>query len=170
MNAVVKPTAEMRAMLAADLPAVLAIEQAVYEFPWTRGNFIDSLHAGYLAQVLHDGQGRLIGYCVSMTGVDEMHLLNISVAPSMQGRGFGSSMLRVLLATCRDLGARMLWLEVRTGNLRARSLYRRLGFDEIGTRRAYYPAAGGAREDAVVMSAAAVAAADPEAESSDGMD
>ncbi|WP_418318392.1 ribosomal protein S18-alanine N-acetyltransferase [Piscinibacter sakaiensis] len=154
MNAVVKPHANLRAMLASDLPAVLAIEQAAYEFPWTRGNFLDSLHAGYLARLMFDERGRVIGYFIAMSGVDEMHLLNLSVAPALQGRGHGRAMLDALLQLCREHGAGMLWLEVRTSNLRARSLYRRLGFSEIGIRRGYYPAAGGAREDAIVMSLA----------------
>ena len=70
-------------MLAADLDAVMAIEVGVYAFPWTRGNFIDSLAAGYTAQVLRRASDHtLIGYCVAMAGADEMHLLNITVAPA----------------------------------------------------------------------------------------
>jgi ribosomal-protein-alanine N-acetyltransferase len=119
---------------------------------------------------MHDEQGQLIGYFIAMAGVDEMHLLNISVAPTMQGHGHGRSMLGALQASCRQLGAALLWLEVRTSNQRARSLYRCLGFTEIGTRRAYYPAAGGAREDAIVMSLATAPAAGSESGEPDGLD
>ena len=134
-----------------DLDAVLAIETQVYEFPWTRGNFIDSLAAGYEAWLLEDGD-MTAGYFLALQGVDEMHLLNISVAPAAQGRGHARQMLDALCRLCRQCGCLQLWLEVRLGNERARQLYRRYGFAEVGQRRAYYPAAQGQREDAVLMS------------------
>src|SRR5688572_3345900 len=66
-------------MTAADVDAVMALETHVYPFPWTRGNFIDSLAAGYVAEVLRDRrEGRLLGYFVALAGVDELHLLNIT--------------------------------------------------------------------------------------------
>lgn len=135
-----------------DLDAVLAVEVLAYSFPWTRGNFIDSLAAGYLAEVLLTPARELVGYFVAMTGVDELHLLNLSVAPDWQGRGHGSAMLDVVAQRGREQGLSSLWLEVRANNERARSLYRRRGLAEVGLRRAYYPAPAGQREDAVVMS------------------
>lgn len=145
---------ELRPMQLADLDAVLAIEGVAYEFPWTRGNFIDSLHAGYTCWVLFDVHHRLIAYAVSMAGVEELHLLNLTVAPAEQGQGHARWLLDALVAHCRREAALMLWLEVRTANARARRLYERFGFREIGIRRGYYPAAQGRREDAVVMSLA----------------
>jgi len=141
----------LRRMQIPDLEAVLAIENQVYEFPWTRGNFIDSLAAGYEAWLLEDGD-MAAGYFLALQGVDEMHLLNISVAPASQGRGHARQMLDALCRLCRQSGCLQLWLEVRLGNERARQLYRRYGFAEVGRRRAYYPAAQGQREDAVLMS------------------
>ncbi len=154
MNAVLRPQRRLDDMMPSDLPAVLAIEQAAYEFPWSRGNFLDSLHAGYLGRLLYDEHGLLAGYLVAMAGVDEMHLLNLTVAPALQHRGHARFMLDSLLAHCRATSAAMLWLEVRVGNQRARALYKRYGYNEIGIRRNYYPTGGGAREDAVVMSIA----------------
>jgi ribosomal-protein-alanine N-acetyltransferase len=142
--------AARRGMTLSDLDAVRAIEQRAYSFPWSRGNFIDSLAAAYLAEVLLADDGALLGYFIAMTGVDELHLLNITVAPEHQGRGHGQRLLAVVQAHGRRLGLATLWLEVRAGNHRARALYRVCGFAEVGLRRAYYPAAGG-REDAVVM-------------------
>src|SRR5262245_20644294 len=98
------------------LDAVVAIEQAAYAFPWSRGNFTDSLVAGYLAEVLVDG-GLVVGYYVAMPGVEEMHLLNVTVAPAQQGLGFGRAMLDALVDESRRRGARSLWLEVRESNL-----------------------------------------------------
>jgi [ribosomal protein S18]-alanine N-acetyltransferase len=135
----------------AHLGAVQAIEQAVYPFPWTHGNFVDSLAAGHLAQVLRTAEGVIAGYCVALSGVEEMHLLNLTISPPWQGRGHARALLDALVAQCRRQHAQALWLEVRPSNQRARSVYRRYGFVEIGLRRGYYPAGGGQREDACVM-------------------
>lgn len=135
----------------AHLPAVLAIEQVVYPFPWTHGNFVDSLAAGHHAQVLRTADGVLAGYCVAMSGVQEMHLLNLTISPPWQGRGHARALLDALMAQCRREGSEAVWLEVRPSNQRARSIYRRYGFAEIGLRRGYYPAGAGQREDACVM-------------------
>jgi ribosomal-protein-alanine N-acetyltransferase len=141
----------LRAMQVTDLEAVLAIENQAYEFPWSRGNFIDSLAAGYEAWLL-EGSEQVIGYFLALRGVDEMHLLNISVDPALQGRGHARVLLDALYRLCQQSGCLQLWLEVRESNERARQLYRRQGFTEVGRRRAYYPAADGRREDAVLMS------------------
>jgi ribosomal-protein-alanine N-acetyltransferase len=143
----------------ADLGAVLAIENASYEFPWTRGNFIDALAAGNHAQGLRDAAGTLCAYCVAMAGVQEMHLLNLTVAPPCQHRGLARLMLDALVAASGAADARWLWLEVRESNQRAQAVYRRYGFETIGLRRGYYPAAGGQREDAIVMRLACPTAA-----------
>ena len=145
------------AMTVADLDAVLAIENVVYEFPWTRGNFIDSLAAGYSARLLRDAQGGLRAYWVAMPGVQEMHLLNLTVAPAWQHRGLGRAMLDSLVAVSCEAGAEFLWLEVRQSNQRARAVYERYGFAAVGARRSYYPAAAGTREDACVMRLAVAA-------------
>jgi ribosomal-protein-alanine N-acetyltransferase len=133
-----------------DVDAVLAIESRAYAFAWTRGNFVDSLNAGYLAEVLElDGAG-VIGYFVAMVGVDELHLLNVTVAPAWQAQGHGRALLGAVQEHGRVLGLTALWLEVRRSNPRACELYRRCGFVEVGLRKAYYPAVDG-REDAIVM-------------------
>jgi [ribosomal protein S18]-alanine N-acetyltransferase len=139
------------AMTATHLDALMEIEAAAYAFPWTRGNFIDSIAAGYAARVLLDVRGEMLGYFVAMAGVDEMHLLNITVAPAVQSRGHARWMIAALIARCREQAARALWLEVRQSNARARAIYGRLGFVQQGVRKGYYPAPLGRREDAVVM-------------------
>lgn len=152
MNAVVRPHRLLHTLGEADLDAVLAIEQLAYEFPWTRGNFLDSLHAGYLMQVLLTPAHGRVGYFIALAGVDELHLLNLSVAPPCQGQGHARYMLDALCELARQRCAAQLWLEVRISNTRARELYERYGFCNVGVRRAYYPAHGRQREDAVVMS------------------
>lgn len=151
------------AMTTAQLDVVMAIEAAAYSFPWTRGNFIDSLAAGYPARVLLGAQRQLLGYFVAMPGVAEMHLLNITVAPAEQGRGNARFMIDALIPLCHEHAAHELWLEVRQSNERARAMYLRLGFTAVGERKGYYPAPLGLREDAVVMSLKISAAAQQEA-------
>jgi ribosomal-protein-alanine N-acetyltransferase len=152
MNAVVRPAeATFEPLTERWLDDVLAIELAAYEFPWSRGNFADSLRAGYQAQVLVAG-GRMLGYFIAMKGVDEAHLLNITVAPECRGEGWGRVMMEALAIWARGQGAQWLWLEVRESNRRARHVYEVGGFQSVGQRKGYYSAAGGAREDAVVMS------------------
>ncbi|HJV71808.1 MAG TPA: ribosomal protein S18-alanine N-acetyltransferase [Ideonella sp.] len=133
-----------------DLDRVMAVEMQAYPFPWTRGHFIDSLAAGYLAQLLVAGDA-LVGYYVAMPGVDELHLLNLTVAPAHQQRGHARALLSHLAQTARAAGAAQIWLEVRESNERARRLYERWGFERVGLRKGYYPAARGQREDALVM-------------------
>ena len=136
------------------LDAVLAIEVQAYPFPWTRGNFIDSIAAGYLTRALFGADGELIGYFVAMPGFEEMHLLNVTVAAPHEGRGHARRLLAELYALSASFAATALWLEVRESNERARALYLREGFVEAGRRRGYYPAPQGTREDAILMSKA----------------
>lgn len=135
-----------------ELDRLLAIETVAYPFPWSRDNFVDSLAAGYLARKRVDAEGRWLGYMVAMAGVDETHLLNLTVAPQFQRQGHARAMLDELVRWSRERAARRLWLEVRESNLRAQALYRRYGFRELGLRRGYYPAGPAGRENAVVMS------------------
>lgn len=154
MSAVAHEPRQLAGMGIAQLDAVLAVEAAAYAFPWSRGNFVDSLASGYAAQVLRDASGHLLGYFVAMAGVDEMHLLNLTVAPAHQHRGHARYMLDALVELCVRRAAHQLWLEVRESNARARSIYLRRGFRHVGVRKGYYPAPHGTREDAVVMSLA----------------
>lgn len=136
-------------MQAADIDAILAAEERIYPFPWSRGNFVDSLAAGYSAWVCRDDNG-MIGYAVLMRVVDEAQLLNISILPERQRCGLGSALLEHLCVVARSHGAARMLLEVRPSNRSGRALYERFGFTLVGRRRGYYPAYEG-REDALVM-------------------
>lgn len=137
------------AMTEADLDLVAAAEARIYAFPWTRGNFADSLAAGHEAWLAQQG-GRMISYAVVMQVLDEAHLLNISVLPELQRGGCGSALLSHLFSQARIKAATRMLLEVRPGNISGQGFYKRHGFVEIGRRRDYYPAHEG-REDAIVM-------------------
>jgi [ribosomal protein S18]-alanine N-acetyltransferase len=149
MSAVLKDAPSLLPMRESDLVEVLAIERAIYSHPWTRGNFADSLAAGYDCRCLRFGE-ELVGYFVLMIAAQEAHLLNLSIAAAHQRRGHGSGLLRDAADLARRLGARSIFLEVRPSNRGAQALYTRFGFRKIGTRRGYYPASAG-REDALVL-------------------
>jgi ribosomal-protein-alanine N-acetyltransferase len=133
------------------LDTVLRVEQMAYSHPWTRGNFVDSLRAGYHMRALMADEV-LVAYYVAMEGVQEVHLLNITVAPDFQRQGYGHFLLDALCVWARQQQALWLWLEVRQSNVRATQVYERYGFRRVGLRKGYYPAAHSQREDAVVMS------------------
>jgi len=152
VSTVLKPVeVRFEPMLADGLDAVLEVEQLAYAHPWLRLNFLDALRSGYQAQLLL-AQDCLLGYFVAMKGVDEVHLLNITVAPPYQRQGWARVMLDALAIWARGQGADWLWLEVRAGHQRAIEVYQAQGFARVGLRKGYYPAADGAREDALVMS------------------
>ena len=136
-------------MTASDLDAVMAIEESIYEHPWTPGNFSDSLSAGYHCWIVECG-GDIAGYTVVAVAAEEAHLLNLSIAGPMQRRGLGHELLSFVLKLARDYAARAIVLEVRPSNVAALALYAAAGFAEIGVRKGYYPAGEG-REDAVVL-------------------
>ena len=152
MSAVFKPVeAGFEALTEARLEAVVAIERQAYAHPWTHGNFLDSVRSGYQAQMLV-AETQVLGYFVAMMGVDEVHLLNLTVAPQCQGQGWGRVMLDALALWSRSRGAQWLWLEVRVSNGRAQQIYESHGYRRVGERKGYYPGESGQREDAVVMS------------------
>lgn len=142
-------SAEFFPMNERDLDSVAALEASLQPFPWSRGNFADSLTAGHSVWVCRQG-GELIGFSVLMSVIDEAHLLNIGVGERFQGRGYGARLLRNAMTAARHGGANKLFLEVRPSNERAVELYRHFGFRQIGLRKAYYPAVGG-REDALIF-------------------
>lgn len=148
-----RPTAievQFEPLLAGRVDAVVQLEQRTYAHPWSRINFLDALQSGYQAQVLLADE-TLLGYFVAMQGVDEVHLLNITVAPEYQGQGWSRVMLDALTLWARGCNAQWLWLEVRLSNTRAMRVYEAQGYTRVGMRKEYYPASNGKREDAAVM-------------------
>jgi ribosomal-protein-alanine N-acetyltransferase len=149
MSAVLKDQPGFGTMGTADLDAVIEIERAVYSHPWTRGNFLDSLNAGYHCRTYRIG-AELVGYFVLIVAVGEAHLLNLSVSAAHQRRGAGSALLREAMRIAREKKAHHIFLEVRPSNAAALALYSAFSFKRIAERRGYYPAHDG-REDALVL-------------------
>jgi ribosomal-protein-alanine N-acetyltransferase len=152
MSAVLKSAPVLAAMREQDLDEVMAIENAIYTHPWTRGNFTDSLRAGYACMTWRL-DGELVGYFILLAAAGEAHLLNLSIGARWQRGGQGKALLGEASALARRLGAANIFLEVRPSNHAALALYGRFGFRKVATRRDYYPADQG-REDALVLSLA----------------
>jgi len=147
-----QPKIRFREMQASDLDAVLQIETVNFPFPWTVGNFKDSINSGHICLFLEIDEA-LIGYAILMMVLDEAHLLKISIAPSWKGKGWGRHLLNHIMQVGREKGGLNMFLEVRPSNVSAITLYESIGFNEMGVRPGYYPAHNG-RENALLMGVA----------------
>jgi [ribosomal protein S18]-alanine N-acetyltransferase len=148
-NAVALPDVTLRVMNEADVPAVVALEAAAYQFPWSEGIFRDCLRVGYLCRVVVIA-GEVCGYGIMSMGAGEAHILNLCVRADLRSRGIGRKVLDYLLERARLGGMLEAFLEVRPTNVAAIRLYQAAGFEQVGIRRGYYQAVGG-REDAAVL-------------------
>ncbi len=149
MSAVPIPQLHYRRMRMADLAEVAHLEKSLYAFPWSLGNFRDSVTAGYDCWTITHGEA-VIGYAVLMVALDEAHLLNFAVAADWQNQGIGRGFLKHIIEVARLAGCQIVYLEVRPSNLPARHLYKAEGFQQIAIRPEYYPAVAG-REDALFL-------------------
>ena len=145
------PRALLRDMRRDDLPAVLDIERRSFAQPWSRAFFEKELATPFARLVVAEEQAaprnRIVGYTCRWRVTDEVHLLNVAVHPERRGLGYGRDLVSAVVEEARDGGARVVFLEVRAGNVVARRLYRLVGFKDLGVRRGYY----GPGQDAIVM-------------------
>jgi ribosomal-protein-alanine N-acetyltransferase len=149
MNDEMTALVELRTMKHSDLEQVIAIEEKAYPYPWTPGIFRDCLRVGHNAWVLTLDK-QLLGYGILMLSPGEAHILNICIDPDYQRKGLGRYLLRHLIKKSVQTDIDMVLLEVRCSNMNALQLYQSEGFNELGIRKAYYPADGG-REDAIIL-------------------
>jgi [ribosomal protein S18]-alanine N-acetyltransferase len=150
VSAVLEPAWRLAPMHESHLPEVLDIEQRAYAFPWTLGIFRDCIKAGYSGWVVHERGGAMLAYAVMSMAVGEAHILNLAVDPTQRRRGLGRFVLLHLLQIARAAHSTIVLLEVRRSNKAAIRLYQAQGFQQIGTRRGYYPGHE-QREDAFVL-------------------
>lgn len=138
-----------RPMLLSDIDRVMKVEREVYEFPWTERIFSDCIRVGYLCWLaLRDRD--VVGHAIISVVAGESHMLNLSIARAHQGRGYGRRFIDFLVSEARARNAQTMLLEVRPSNIAAINCYNSAGFNEIGSRKDYYPAADG-REDALLF-------------------
>jgi ribosomal-protein-alanine N-acetyltransferase len=140
---------EIRPMHDLDVPVIVAIERAAYQFPWSEGIFRDCLRVGYVCRVVDVG-GDLAGYGIMSVGAGEAHILNVCIRDEFRCRGLARKILAYLLDRARGSGMSEAFLEVRPSNTAAARLYHSMGFEQVGVRRGYYQATVG-REDAAVL-------------------
>ena len=144
-------------MAVRDLDEVIEIESLSPESTWTKGNFVDSLNAGYWAYCLRrlaeddDERDELVAYCVLLPAVNELELLNITVHQDYRKKGYAQKVLQVMEDLALSRSMENIFLEVRFSNQPAKNLYQKLGYVEVGVRKDYYPLISGGREDAIVM-------------------
>jgi ribosomal-protein-alanine N-acetyltransferase len=146
------PQVFLRDMRRDDLQNVLDIERRSFAQPWSRSFFEKELATPFarltVAEEIDDaGAMRLVGYTCRWRVTDEVHLLNVAIHPERRGLGYGHTMVMAVIDEARALAVRVVFLEVRAGNVVARRLYRQLGFRDLGIRRGYY----GPGQDAIVM-------------------
>ena len=147
LNAV--PDVLIRPMSENDVPEVIAVERASYQFPWSEGIFRDCLRVGYVCRVVTVSD-TIIGYGVMSVGAGEAHILNLCIGDMYRCKGVGRRLLTYLIERGTAAGMSEAFLEVRPSNTSAIRLYLSVGFEQVGMRRGYYQAAGG-REDAAVL-------------------
>lgn len=133
----------------ADLAQARAIEQRCHAFFWSEAVFASSQGESYLNYRI-DVAGVMAGFIISRLVADEATLFNIAVDPGYQRRGLGRQLLIHLIGELEARNITTVWLEVRISNTAARALYRQQGFNEVTTRKDYYPAENG-RETAMIM-------------------
>jgi ribosomal-protein-alanine N-acetyltransferase len=134
-----------------DLPAVLDIERRSFAQPWSRAFFEKELATPFARLVVAVEETlprpQVIGYTCRWRVTDEVHLLNVAVHPERRGLGHGRELVGAVVGEAEAARVRVIFLEVRAGNVVARRLYRLLGFEDLGVRRGYY----GPGQDAIVM-------------------
>jgi len=140
---------EIRPMHELDVPVIVSIERAAYQFPWSEGIFRDCLRVGYVCRVVDVG-GDMAGYGIMSVGAGEAHILNVCIRDEYRGRGLARKVLVYLLDRARASSMYEAFLEVRPSNKAAARLYQSMGFEQVGVRRGYYQATVG-REDAAVL-------------------
>jgi ribosomal-protein-alanine N-acetyltransferase len=138
-----------RQMTLDDIDDVVKIEHASFTLPWSREAFYNELiHNNYSNYIVMEYNGQIIGYCGMWIVIDEAHITNVAVLPEFRGKKLGEALMRKVMETAKELGAKTMTLEVRVSNHVAQSLYRKLGFLNGGIRKHYYT---DNQEDALVM-------------------
>ncbi|SFK60060.1 [SSU ribosomal protein S18P]-alanine acetyltransferase [Nitrosomonas aestuarii] len=149
MNSDTQLNPDIRVMRESDLSQIILLEREIFLFPWSLENFASSIRAGYLCRVMEE-KSAIFGYSIMMVGPDEAHILTFGIGAQWQKKGLGEKLLKYLIQLAGEEHAKSMLLDVRESNHGAAKLYKQLGFQQIATRKGYYPAMCG-REDALVM-------------------
>lgn len=139
----------LRPMRLSDVEDVQAIEKGCFSVPWSREAFEREIMENKCARyIVLEREGRVIAYAGMWLVIDEAHVTNIAVHPGYRGLGYGERVTRALMRLAGELCMTWMTLEVRRSNLVAQSLYRKVGFVDVGVRKRYYE---DTKEDALIM-------------------
>ncbi len=124
----------------ADLDGVLAIEDASFNSPTTRGWYEAELQRPEVCHiyVLRTDDCPVAAFCAFWRVADQIHINNLAVRPESRGQGLATHLLAVVMAEAAQMGVASATLEVRRSNLPALRLYAKAGFVEAGVRPNYY--------------------------------
>jgi [ribosomal protein S18]-alanine N-acetyltransferase len=145
-------TLKLRDAASLDLPRILQIERLAFAQPWSLDSFRRELLLPFSRILVavdgsNDASSQLAGFLCRWLVADECHILNVAVHPACRRHGVGSMLMTSVVDEAKAKHIQIVTLEVRRSNLAARSLYRKLHFEERRLRRNYY----GPGEDAIVM-------------------
>jgi [ribosomal protein S18]-alanine N-acetyltransferase len=137
-----------RLMTVDDIYEVYQVEIASFPKPWTKDAFKEELTTNHLANyIVLEVDEKIVGYGGFWSIFDEAHITNIAIDPAFRGKKLGEFLVKDLIDLAKELGAKMMTLEVRKSNFVAQHLYKKFGFVEKGIRKNYYSD----NEDALIM-------------------
>ena len=161
-----KPEYELVAMTSRDCAEVSALHSARFPKAWGTGEFHSLLSQdpvfGFVARQTNgkapaagnqplSGSGTLPGFVLARHVAGEAEILTIAVQARLGRAGLGWRLMQAAMREAHRQGGETMFLEVDAGNLPAVGLYRKLGFETVGERKAYYTDASGAKSTALVM-------------------
>ena len=130
-----------------DISQIAEIEKQCFSDPWSEQAFESGMNSPFFYGILFEEGGQVCAYACEMVIFEDAEILNVAVAPSFRRRGLGEELMLALENYAKNKGAERLLLEVREGNIPARGLYEKQGFEAYGVRKNYYEDG----ENAVVM-------------------
>jgi ribosomal-protein-alanine N-acetyltransferase len=137
---------EIRRLIYADLPQVVAVERRAFTTPWSLAMFVLELSKPSGICLAAEVEAELVGYLICSRYDTVWHVMNIAVDTDRRRRGIATALISALLERVGEDA--QITLEVRKSNTGAIALYERFGFRSAGVRRRYYADNG---EDAVIM-------------------
>jgi ribosomal-protein-alanine N-acetyltransferase len=147
----------VRDMCSQDLKQVLVIELNAQASPWGRLSFEESLtkqsRCRVVEMIVEGGSTAIVGYHIVDQVIDELHILNVVAAPQFQGLGLGHMLMSDIIDIAQQAHCNRIFLEVRSSNEVAQSLYAKWQFKQIALRKKYYrpTSVGQPKEDAFIF-------------------
>lgn len=138
----------IRRMTLEDIPAVVEIEKACFSLPWSEKSFEDSLSREDTVFLVSLADEYVTGYMGLYLSFDEASVTNVAVSPEFRKKGYGEALVTAAKEFAKEAGVESIFLEVRQSNAPALSLYKKLGFEELGIRKKFYEHPV---EDAIIM-------------------